>query len=128
MKKILFMMMVGMLLVGCVAKNGKIDIVSDPPGATVYMDSIKVGVTPMTYNYNFEVSKTMRLEINGYHPYEEILNWGWVHWETAKGNVTKDVEIYEGDKKDKIWTVTIHRKLYEKPISNEVERTGYGTD
>jgi len=68
MKKILFIMMAGMLLVGCVAKKGKIDIVSDPPGATVYMDSIKVGVTPMTYNYNFEVSKTMRLEINGYHP------------------------------------------------------------
>lgn len=117
MRKIVLILMASMLLFGCVQKRGMIDIVSDPPGATVYMDSIKVGVTPMTYEYNFKASKTMRLEMDGYHPYEEIVNWGWVHWETAKGNVTKDVEIHVDGKKEKVWTVTIHRKLFEKPIS-----------
>jgi hypothetical protein len=119
MKKTVFLLMACMLVLSCVTKKGRIDIVSDPPGATVYMDNVKVGVTPMTYDYNFETSRVMKLEMDGYHPYEEIMNWGWVHWETAKGNVSKDVEINVGDKKEKVWTVTIHRKLYEKPERKE---------
>jgi hypothetical protein len=116
MKKILLMVMAGLLLFGCASKKGRIDIVSDPLGATVYMDRVKVGVTPMTYEYNYKFSKTMRLELDGYYPYEEILNWGWVHWETAKGNVKENVEIGgRKDEKEKIWTVTIHRRLNKKP-------------
>lgn len=115
---VLSLILISVFVLGCVQTTGKITLMTDPSGATVYLDGNQLNdKTPLTFDYNFKDDgvKIVTIKLDGYYTLEEPLNWGWIHYETAKGNATKNVKIKEEDKEKKIWTINTRRKLFKKP-------------
>lgn len=64
-----------MLLVassGCVVRE--LIIKSDPPGATVYLNGRKTGVTPLTKTFDFYGARQVELRLDGYKTTREIVS------------------------------------------------------
>ena len=57
-------------VVGCAER--KMTVISDPPGATVYMDGVEKGVTPVTYKFNWYGGRRFVLKRDGYETCEEV--------------------------------------------------------
>ena len=55
---------------GCAER--KMTVISDPPGAVVFMDGEEMGVTPVTYKFNFYGGRRFTLKHDGYETHEEI--------------------------------------------------------
>ena len=112
MKKYLLFVLV-LSLIGCV-KSGVITIDTVPKGAEIYLDGVDMGKAPVTFEQELKDVKQLKIILDGYYPVEESINWGWAHYEIAKGNGTDRVKgEYQGKKKT-IWRVNTYRTLLPK--------------
>ena len=59
-------------LTGCVKRN--MHIVSDPPGALVYMNDDKIGETPLDYDFLDYAVHKFELKKEGYKSVSELVN------------------------------------------------------
>ena len=55
---------------GCAERE--MTVISDPPGATVFMDGVEKGVTPVTYKFDWYGGRRFLLKRDGYETCEEI--------------------------------------------------------
>ena len=55
---------VGMSLAGCVERT--LTVLSDPPGARIYLDDVERGETPCTFEFNFYGHRELVLRKDGY--------------------------------------------------------------
>ena len=100
---------------GCTVKHGRIDLATKPPGADVYLDSIHIGKTPITFEHDSSTVSQMEIKLDGYYTINEVINWGWIHYELAQGNGTDRTKGEYQGKKQTIWLVTTRRTLLLKP-------------
>lgn len=67
-----------LLTTGCASiihgTSQNIDIASDPTGATILIDDEEVGTTPFVAGLKRKERKTIRIELDGYSPYEVALD------------------------------------------------------
>jgi hypothetical protein len=104
----------GLLLVfGCNPKAGIIAVNTDPQGASVYLNGIKTGETPMKFEFDMDKPVTMKLLKEGYKPKEEKITADWVKSEFHQGNYSKGDYLIKG---------TMQRG-YEVNVSRELSRT-----
>jgi len=115
MKKYLLLILI-LSLIGCV-KKGVITISTVPKGAEVYLNGTSVGKAPITFEQELKDVKQLKIVLDGYYSTEEPINWGWVHYEIAKGNGTDKVKGEYQGKKRTIWRVNTTRTLLLKPSS-----------
>jgi hypothetical protein len=101
------------LAMGCTSKRGLIALNTGPQGATVYLNQIKQGVTPLEFEYDFRKPATLKIEKNGYYDTVESISELWVFSEIYKGNYLEGKFIIQ-DKMKKAWKVKITRILYKK--------------
>lgn len=78
-----------MLALGCNPKVGLIVLDTNPQGATVFLNEVKLGETPVTFEFNMERPATLRILKEGYHSKTENLNVGWVKSEYHQGHYGK---------------------------------------
>ena len=83
------MLFILMLALGCNPRVGLIALDTNPQGATVYLNEVKLGETPVKFEFNTERPATLRILKEGYHPKTEYLNVGWVKSEYHKGHYGK---------------------------------------
>ena len=119
MKKYLLLILI-LSLVGCV-KSGVITISTVPKGAEVYLNGTSVGKAPITFEQELKDVKQLKIVLDGYYSIEESVNWGWVHYEIAKGNGSNRVKGEYKGKKKTIWRVNTTRTLLLKPSSGRRE-------
>ena len=69
-----------MLLSGCVRR--RMTVLSNPPGATVYLDGKEIGRTPFSTNFDFYGKREFRLVKDGYETKTVILpvRAPWYQW------------------------------------------------
>ncbi len=60
----LVFLLVPLLLAGCTDR--RLELESEPPGATVYVDGKRVGLTPLEVPFEFYGTREFRLEKEGY--------------------------------------------------------------
>ena len=101
------------LTVGCTSKRGLIELDTRPPGATVYLDKTKQGVTPVEFEYDFRISSKLTIEKVGYYPESELLGKRWIVREYQKGNYMEGSFTIQGERK-KSWKVSTKRRLQKK--------------
>lgn len=90
--------LVGLLLVfGCNPKVGIVAVNTNPPGATVYLNGVPSGETPMKFELDMEKPVTMRLLKEGYKPVEEKLTVNWVKSGYHQGNYSKGEYQIKGE-------------------------------
>jgi hypothetical protein len=109
-----------LLIVGCTQKRGSIYLDTRPPGAAVYLDNVKKGETPLTFEWDAKIPSTLRIEKEGYYTETEQLNKLWLKKENYKGDYQKGYEA-QGDTSARVWKVRTFRDLREKPIKPTVE-------
>lgn len=103
----------GALTVACTSTKGLIEVRSRPRGATVFLDDIEQGMTPVRFEYDFKAPATLKISKNGYYEEKEFLNESWVEREIRKGNYSKGkCEI--GGEYIRSWMITTFRKLEEE--------------
>jgi hypothetical protein len=72
-------MLPGLLLVfGCNPKVGIISLNTNPQGATVYLNGVPAGETPMKFEFDMEKPVTLGILKEGYVSQTESLNVDWV--------------------------------------------------
>ncbi len=112
---LLFVIITFLSVGGCAVYHGRISVATEPAGADVYINGVKVGTTPTTFEHDWRNVRQMEIHLNGYYPVQETLNWGWIHNEIANGNGTDRTKgEYQGDIKT-IWIVRTQRTLLLKP-------------
>jgi hypothetical protein len=102
-----------LLLIGCTSKKGIISLNTIPPGASVFVNGIKQGETPLEFQYDISRPATLMIEKGGYNTLKEDLNKAWVINENYKGTFYKEY-IKVGDTSVRVWTVRTTRDLKEK--------------
>ena len=63
---------VGVLLLSVGCAERKMTVVSDPPGAVVFLDGVEKGITPTTFKFNWYGDRRFVLQRDGYRICEEI--------------------------------------------------------
>ena len=72
MKYLICFSLIGLLVCsGCVVRE--LNIKSDPPGATVYINGREEGKTPLKKNFDFYGSRELTLRLDGYLSKTEIV-------------------------------------------------------
>lgn len=102
-----------LMVVGCAQKKGSIYLDTRPQGATVYLDNVKQGVTPLTFQWDARIPSTLIIEKDGFYAEIEQLNKMWLKKENYKGDYQKMYEK-EGDTSVRVWKVRTFRDLKEK--------------
>ena len=105
-----FLFCVIALTVGCTSKRGLIELNTRPPGATVYLNKTKQGVTPLEFEYDSRIPSKLTIEKDGYHTDSESLGKGWIVREFQKGNYIEGSFTIQGER-IKAWKVSTVRKL-----------------
>ena len=76
--------LVALLIAGCATimhgSNQSISIASTPPSAKVFVDKAPAGQTPLVSKLSRKSSHIVRLELEGYQPYEATLSKGVSGW------------------------------------------------
>ncbi len=72
MKKVVLGMTLLMILTASGCAERKMTVVSDPPGAVVFMDGVEKGTTPVTYKFNWYGGRRFTLKHDGYETCEEV--------------------------------------------------------
>ena len=101
------------LVGGCTSKRGLIELQTRPPGATVYLNQTKQGVTPVELEYDSGQPAELKIEKDGYYPESELLGKGWIVREYYKGNYAEGNFIIQG-KRIKALKVSTVRQLKQK--------------
>lgn len=57
---------------GCVKRN--LNIISDPPGATIYLNDKEIGVTPIDFDFMHYATYKVALQKEGYETLEELVS------------------------------------------------------
>jgi len=85
MKKFLFVAFSALTFTSCATiisgAKQKVSVSSSPSEATVFIDSLEVGKTPFVTKLKRKHNHTLRLELNGFEPYEVTLKRkfnGWI--------------------------------------------------
>jgi len=60
-------------MTGCRTASQEIPIVSQPPGAEVYVDGERRGLTPVTIELSKDQAHRLELRLEGYRPYRTLL-------------------------------------------------------
>ena len=110
---ILFLFSFFVLFVGCTSTRGIINLRSRPHEATVYLDGVKQGVTPVQFELDFKIPATVRISKDGYYDEEELLNEAWVIREIRKGNYNEG-RYMVGGSHIKSWMIDVLRRLKKK--------------
>jgi hypothetical protein len=97
---------------GCTAKRGTISLETRPPGATVFVDGVRQGVTPLGFTYDAGRRGTLKIEKEGYYTETEQLDKRWFVNEHYKGNFDKRYK--GGESSERVWEVRTTRDLKEK--------------
>lgn len=85
------------LALGCNPRAGLIALDTDPQGATVYMNDVRLGETPVRFEFNMERPSTLRILKEGYHPRTETLSVVWVKSEYRQGHYVKGDFLISGE-------------------------------
>jgi hypothetical protein len=117
------------LAAGCTTKKGTIYLATTPPGATVYVNKIKQGETPLEFQWDSKMPATLKIEKEGYQTETERLDKGWLKDEYHKGNYERFYQKTEGagtsdagrraandpvgDTSERLWKVRTSRDLVE---------------
>jgi hypothetical protein len=86
MKKYTAILMVFLLVSGCVSRT---NIITHPHGADVFIDNVKVGITPLQYSDTAiaGTSKALKLEKEGYVPFETVIRKSEFEWGPCIGGI-----------------------------------------
>ncbi len=101
------------LSAGCTSTRGIIDLHSRPREATVFLDGIEKGITPVQFEFDFKTPARLELVKEGYYVEDELLNQAWVVREIRKGNYTEG-NYMVGGKSTKTWMVSTYRRMQKK--------------
>ena len=110
---IIFLLGVVTISVGCTSKIGLIELTTRPPGANVYFNQRKMGMTPIEFEYDLRKSSVLVIEKNDYYIERESLDRRWLVREHFFGNYKEGRYTIQGKTK-KAWKVSILRNLYKK--------------
>ncbi len=91
-----FTLGVSMSVLGCNPKVGLVVLDTNPQGATVYVNDMKVGDTPVTFEFDMDKPGTLRILKEGYQPKLEYLNASWVKSEYHQGHYGKGDYLIKG--------------------------------
>ena len=100
-------------IVACTSTRGIIDLNTSPREAVVYLDGVKQGVTPVQFEYDFEVPARLEIVKDGYYNEDELLNQAWVIREIRKGNYTEG-HYTVGGKSTKSWMISTFRRMQKE--------------
>ena len=90
-------LLLGLLLVfGCNPKLGIIAVNTNPQGASVYLNGVQTGDTPMKFEFDMDKPVTMKILKEGYKPIEEKITVNWVKSEYHQGNYSKGDYLIKG--------------------------------
>jgi hypothetical protein len=93
------------LVTGCATvingTNQNVWVASEPPGATVVVDNVPEGETPLRLELKRRRTHLVRLERDGYKPYEVLLNrdtsdWVWGNIIVCCGLIGMGVDAMTG--------------------------------
>jgi len=70
MRKMIWIVLAGLLLAGCVER--RLHVISQPPGAEVHLDGRKVGRTPFSMPFTFYGSREIVVQKSGFGPTRTI--------------------------------------------------------
>lgn len=113
-RKILILLLFFVLFsTGCTSSRGIIDLNSRPREATVYLDGVEQGVTPVQFEYDFKIPARLEIVKDGYYIEDELLNEAWVVREIRKGNYSEGRYMI-GGVNSKSWMVNTYRRLEKK--------------
>jgi hypothetical protein len=101
------------LATGCAHKKGTIMLDTVPQGADVYLNGIKQGTTPVTFQWDARMRATLKIEKEGFYTETEELDKAWLVKEHQKRRYSKEY-IRVDDTNLKVWTVNTIRELKEK--------------
>lgn len=91
------LMLFGLLLVfGCNPKLGIIAVNTNPQGASVYLNGVQTGDTPMQFEFDMDKPVTMKILKERYKPIEEQVTVNWVKSEYHKGHYSKGDYLIKG--------------------------------
>jgi len=92
------LMLFGLLLLvfGCNPKLGIIAVNTNPQGASVYLNGVQTGDTPMKFEFDMDKPVTMKILKEGYKPIEEKITVNWVKSEYHQGNYSKGDYLIKG--------------------------------
>jgi hypothetical protein len=110
---ILLLVVLVVLSVGCTSTRGLIDLHSRPREATVFLDGIKQGITPVQFEYDFKTPARLEIIKEGFYVETELLNQAWVIREIRKGNYSEGYYTI-GGVSAKTWMVSTYRRLQKK--------------
>lgn len=103
----------GVLAGACTSAKGLVEVRSRPRGASVFLDGVKLGETPVRFEYDFKVPATLKISKDGYYEEKEFLSESWVEREIRKGNYSEGkCEI--GGEYINAWMITTFRRLEEE--------------
>lgn len=84
-------LLAGAALSGCVERI--IAVRTEPPGAAVYVDDEKVGVTPCEVRYSWYGTRSLAIELEGYRGVRELVNLRPPWWQIFPLDFVTDVLI-----------------------------------
>ena len=85
------------LALGCNPRVGLIALDTNPQGATVYLNDVQLGETPVKFEFNMERPATLRILKEGYQPRSERLSVVWVKTEYRQGNYVSGDFLISGE-------------------------------
>jgi hypothetical protein len=101
------------VILGCTSKRGIVEFHTRPDKAAIYLDDVKLGMSPVKFEYDFRQPATLKTEKPGYYTEIEPLSKAWVIREIRKGNYTKGAFMIQGQIIN-AWKITINRVLQKK--------------
>ena len=101
------------LIVGCTSKRGIVVIHTRPTDATIYVNDVKRGTSPVKFEYDFSEPADLRIEKPGYYTETETLSEAWVIREIRKGNYSEGSFVIQGET-TRSWQVDTSRLLQKK--------------
>ncbi len=110
---ILMLLSLVAMSVGCSSTRGVVDFHSRPHEATVFLDGIKQGITPVQFEFDFKTPVRVEIVKEGYFVETELLNQAWVVREIRKGNYSEGYYMI-GGVSTKTWMVSTYRRLQKK--------------
>lgn len=107
-----------LLMLGCNAKAGWVNLDTVPTEAAVYVDGKSVGTTPLLLYLDLQKPGTLKILKEGYTPLVESFGVAWVRNEYRAGNYSSETYTSRGGQ-EKRFNVRTVRVLTEDPQARQ---------
>jgi hypothetical protein len=108
--RLLFILLLPLLLLGCNPSRGLVTIDTAPQGAMLYVNEAPIGETPATFEFDMEKPVTLKLLKEGYEPKTEKITAAWVKAQYQLGNYSKGKYKIAGEEQ-RAWEIRTLREL-----------------